>query len=724
MNRTDKFYLLAVFALFLPLVLFCGIFSVFWLFLPPPQQMQLTDTLRGGLRFYLVGTGALMLGLGAGLVWVLQRYVFPVARIAEEAELIRTGNPAHRIQPAGSRTLVKLSGIINAWAEQIESEQADIEARITEARSESETQKNILAAFMAELPEGVVICNAAGKILLYNKHAKLFLAANRNNRRGDGDRQQRSYQIVGLGRWIHDLIDPHMIQHAVAEMKSRLADKELDMAAYFVLNRDPQTLRVEAAPILDHLNAFAGFVLILYDITTDLKVEGRTRFLWQTLTRQVRSAVTGIRSAIETTLDYPDMSTAQKTRLFHLIHEQALTLGHVLDETSDAYAGCCAGTRWPLVFIKDLDLIDLIIQKAAGIAGFQLTCDTDESCGWVRVDTYSMTLAAVFILARLHRFSGQSRLSLSLKKSGRFIVLDMVWAGDPVKIEQMKIWEDQSIRVGEEHLPFTLKEILGHHHMDIGAYSGKTDGSRPHIRIFMPAHTASEPLRQRSAAILPESRPEFFDFDLFHQLGQDDRIDSRRLDDLTYTVFDMETTGLDINGGDRIVSIGAVRIVNARLLPDEPFDQLVNPGRAVPAASTKFHGITDDMVAGQPSIEEVLPRFYDFADETVLVAHNAAFDMRLLQINERYTGLKFVNPVLDTLLLSAVVHPSLSGHGLEDIARRMGVKVQGRHTAMGDTIATANIFLKLIPLLFEMGIYTLKDAREASQKTYLARLKY
>ncbi len=98
--------------------------------------------------------------------------------------------------------------------------------------------------------------------------------------------------------------------------------------------------------------------------------------------------------------------------------------------------------------------------------------------------------------------------------------------------------------------------------------------------------------------------------------------------------------------------------------------------------------------------------------------------MRMLQINEAETGVKFINPVLDTLLLSAVVHPAQEDHNLEAIAERLGISIVGRHTALGDAIATGEIFIKLIPLLAKMGIYTLKDARKASQKTYYSRIKY
>lgn len=137
-----------------------------------------------------------------------------------------------------------------------------------------------------------------------------------------------------------------------------------------------------------------------------------------------------------------------------------------------------------------------------------------------------------------------------------------------------------------------------------------------------------------------------------------------------------------------------------------------------------IHGIRPEMVKGQPTIEQVLPAFHAFAQDTVLVAHNAAFDMRFLQLQEGRTGLVFDHPVLDTLLLSALVHPNQDSHRLEAIAERFGIPVVGRHTALGDALVTAEVMRRLIPLLAERGIRTLGQAREAAQKTMYARLKY
>ena len=98
--------------------------------------------------------------------------------------------------------------------------------------------------------------------------------------------------------------------------------------------------------------------------------------------------------------------------------------------------------------------------------------------------------------------------------------------------------------------------------------------------------------------------------------------------------------------------------------------------------------------------------------------------MRFLQMQQQRAGLRFDQPVLDTLLLSSIVHPHQTSHGLDAIAERLGVPVLGRHTALGDALVTAEVFLRLLPLLQAQGIATLGQAVEASQQSYLARLKY
>jgi DNA polymerase-3 subunit epsilon len=283
-------------------------------------------------------------------------------------------------------------------------------------------------------------------------------------------------------------------------------------------------------------------------------------------------------------------------------------------------------------------------------------------------------------------------------------------------------WEIDPMNVAGENSPLTLREVIERHGGEIW-FEREKASHRAFIRMLIPSALPQETVE--SAALLhAESRPEYYDFNLFRQTEESRALDDRLLTELTYTVFDTETTGLEPSAGDEIIQIGATRIVNGRLLRSECIDQIIDPRRPLRPEGIPIHGITEEMVAGQPTIDQVLPTFHAFSEDTVLVAHNAAFDMRFLQLKEETTGICFRQPVLDTLLLSAVIHPNQESHKLEAICERLGINVIGRHTALGDAIVTGEVFLKMIPLLAEMGINTLREAREAAELTYYARIKY
>jgi DNA polymerase-3 subunit epsilon len=302
--------------------------------------------------------------------------------------------------------------------------------------------------------------------------------------------------------------------------------------------------------------------------------------------------------------------------------------------------------------------------------------------------------------------------------------LDLVWVGPGVSTETAVSWETEPMRVAGETSALTVRDVVERHG---GGFWFERERVRhaSFFRFLLPLAEATGGGGLDAARLLrSDSRPEYYDFDLFGARDVSGALAERRLAELTFTVFDTETTGLNPGQGDEILQIGATRIVAGKLRRQETFEQLVDPQRAIPEAGIPIHGITPAMVAGQPTIAQVLPAFHAFAEDTVLVAHNAAFDMRFLQLKEAATGVRFTQPVLDTLLLGAVAQPNQASHGLEALAERLGVPVLGRHTALGDAMVTAEVFLKLVPLLEAKGIRTLAQALEASQDSYLARVTY
>uniref|UniRef100_UPI002AFF2980 3'-5' exonuclease n=1 Tax=Pararhodobacter sp. TaxID=2127056 RepID=UPI002AFF2980 len=213
-------------------------------------------------------------------------------------------------------------------------------------------------------------------------------------------------------------------------------------------------------------------------------------------------------------------------------------------------------------------------------------------------------------------------------------------------------------------------------------------------------------VRRAGRRVAPLSRKVVYDFDLLSK-ARNAAVADTRLEDLTLVVFDTETTGLSPSS-DAVVQIAAVRLVNGKRVESEVFDTLVDPGRPIPPASTDVHGITDSMVVGAPDIAEAGRRFHKFAEGAVLVAHNAPFDMEFLRRQEGAIGKVFDHPILDTVLLSAVVYGQLEQHSLDALTARLGITIpeEARHTAIGDTIATADAFLKLVPMLKARGLET------------------
>ncbi len=185
----------------------------------------------------------------------------------------------------------------------------------------------------------------------------------------------------------------------------------------------------------------------------------------------------------------------------------------------------------------------------------------------------------------------------------------------------------------------------------------------------------------------------------------------------TYVVFDIETTGLSPQT-EEITEIGGVKIENGRIT--DTFSQLINPGKPIPAKIVELTGITDAMVQDMPAIDTVLPEFLSFCKDTVVVAHNAAFDTGFIRQKASRLGLAFHNKIADTLRLSRELFPDEKKHTLDAVCQRMEVSLENHHRAVDDATATAEVFLKFLDMIGEQ--YG-DSARETNIDTNPALLK-
>ncbi|MDD3896295.1 MAG: 3'-5' exonuclease [Candidatus Peribacteraceae bacterium] len=176
------------------------------------------------------------------------------------------------------------------------------------------------------------------------------------------------------------------------------------------------------------------------------------------------------------------------------------------------------------------------------------------------------------------------------------------------------------------------------------------------------------------------------------------------------TVFDTETTGLDPLRGHKIIEIAGIRIENGQILDDRPFVQMVNPEREIPWEAKQVNKITDEEVRKAPTIDQVLPKFLEFAKGSILIAHNAEFDMGFLKQEKEYCwGYVDLPECLCTMNLSRKLFPGEFRHSLDAVARRLNLTMPtDRHRALPDVLLTANALLNM---LSRGNIQTLEQLR-------------
>lgn len=168
-----------------------------------------------------------------------------------------------------------------------------------------------------------------------------------------------------------------------------------------------------------------------------------------------------------------------------------------------------------------------------------------------------------------------------------------------------------------------------------------------------------------------------------------------KLENAVFAVVDTETTGLDLNSA-RIINVAAVKVQNFKII--DFYNSFINPEVEIPKESIKWHNITDEMVSDKPTAGEVLPDFINFVENSIVVGHHITFDIKMInkEMMDAF-GCQINNHWLDTMLIYANAIVKKDGHyTLDDLLDIYNVTCNGRHTALGDALATAEVFTKMI----------------------------
>lgn len=650
----------------------------------------------------ILGLGAIgILGVAGFWLIIKNTVLRPVASLQRGAEIIVKTHAAHQIDMPASHQLGELPDLMQSMGDEIAKSGQEISRALRSGAQKADALKSRLEQVIRGLDEGVFVCDGAARILLYNPSSIRIL----DNHPG-----------LGLGRSLYKLLPQAPIQHTldiIREQDPAEADIESTDFMCSVIDKE-QMLHCRLAMLPGDTSTDAGikqsrgFVLTFDDVTSRQEtLKERNTILRQTI-EKLRGPLANLRAAAETLDAVRDMTEQERTAFISVIGDESNRLSQEVDQLGQASRSLVGG-EWVMSDIFSTDLINSVARRFDDHDQIKITMTGLPL--WLNVDSHAMVVLLVFYIQNIHKLNQVQQFDVEALLGNSTVYLDLSWEGQKLTHNQLANWQDSPLKdlVGSP----TVYDVLHQMGSEIWSQEHPRLAGRALLRIPLPVSPRQWEIKEDK---IPP-RPVSYDFDIEDLESDESGLLKKKLRDLEYVVFDTETTGLHIETGDEVISIAGVRVVNQRILSGETFDHLIHPGRQIPKDSIRFHGITDDMVQDAPPLENVLPGFKAFVGDAVMVAHNAWFDMPFLRAREVKAGVRFDNTVLDTLVLSVALHGQDVDQSLDAILSRLGIEVFGRHSALGDSLATAELLLKLIDLLEARGIITLQDAVNAYHTT-------
>ncbi len=392
-------------------------------------------------------------------------------------------------------------------------------------------ENRILAAFISNLPEAILVCDVNGMILLHDSQAETYLLPG-NSKPGGA--------VSLAGKSITSLVDKHLVEYALDEINAQLKQDATHTVSTFILQKPPRILQAQVVPVLSAAGLFTGFVLILDDITQQSQAEKRVEALLNTLSKNARSPLASIRAAIEAMRAFPRMDEQHQNQFKEIIYTESIILSDILNNLSDEYTSLIHAKK-TLTTLLVRDFMQTVARRAQEKLGIRCHMKPRLNAEHIKInaDPYTFINTVLFILDRLKTETGLTEFYYRFYKNNALVLIDISWKGDPIPPRVIKQWETLDIGTQNIVSNLTLKEALNHHQSALWTYTGQnTEGKDlPCLRFFIPMDDRPVKTRLEHDLALPESRIQMRDIEIFDHSDQSQELDNRLLTELSYTAL-------------------------------------------------------------------------------------------------------------------------------------------------------------------------------------------